>query len=348
MVANGLIQFEKIVGQDRAIGFLRRVCLSDRLPHALLFAGPAGVGKATTAMALAAWFLCQKPDRDRPCGRCESCRVFPSGNHPDHHVITKELIRYYDETGKSKAVELSIKVIRPELIEKAAHTASLGRGKFFVVEQAELMSTAAQNAMLKTLEEPAGRSVIVLLTDSPHSLLSTILSRCQLVPFGPLDNSLVVDRLKAEGLEAKTASEAAELSGGSIGAAMRLISEGTLASAREAAEQIDQFFTGRAPPDFAGWLAKAAGAYAEKQLERDPLASKESATRAGLGLFSALIAERFRRRLYAAKDGEDRQRICAGIDAIARCQMYMDANVNVAVALGQLVAAWTEEFAGQA
>jgi hypothetical protein len=63
-----------------------------------------------------------------------------------------------------------------------------------------------------------------------------------------------------------------------------------------------------------------------------------------LGLFSALIAERFRRQLHAAGNAEDRQRICAGIDAIARCQMYMDANVNVPVALGQLVAAWTEEF----
>ena len=128
-------------------------------------------------------FLCQHPKETTPCGTCESCRVFESGNHPDYHVITKELIRYHDKTGKSKGIDLSIHVIRPELLDPAGRKAAMGRGKVFVIEQAELMNPQAQNALLKTLEEPAGRTLIVLLTDQPGSLLQTIRSRCQLVSF---------------------------------------------------------------------------------------------------------------------------------------------------------------------
>src|SRR5439155_23785955 len=111
---------------------------------------------------------------------------FDAGNHPDYHVITKELIRYHDKTGKSKGIDLSIKVIRPELVDAAGRKAAMGRGKVFVIEQAELLNTQAQNAMLKTLEEPLGRTLIILLTDQPDVLLPTIRSRCQLLRFSPL------------------------------------------------------------------------------------------------------------------------------------------------------------------
>ena len=79
-----------------------------------------------------------------------------AGNHPDFHVITRELIRYHDKTGKIKGIDLSIDVIRAELVEPAGRKPVMGRGKVFVVEQAELMNPLAQNALLKTLEEPPG------------------------------------------------------------------------------------------------------------------------------------------------------------------------------------------------
>src|SRR5207302_11238363 len=133
---------------------------ADQLPHGMIFAGPVGVGKGTTAAALAALWLCEKPNNATPCGKCESCRVFDAGNHPDYHVITKELIRYHDKTGTSKGIDLSIHVIRPEVVDKAAMKPGMGRGKVFVIEQAELMNAPAQNSLLKTLEEPAGRSLL--------------------------------------------------------------------------------------------------------------------------------------------------------------------------------------------
>src|SRR5437868_4273525 len=149
--------FDSIFGQDDAIDSLRRAYRADRLPHGMVFAGPAGVGKFTTARALGKLFLCEKPVEDSACGRCESCRVFDAGNHPDWHVVTRELIRYHDKTGKSKGIDLSINVIRPELVEPAGRKPAMGKGKVFVVEQADTMNAPAQNALLKTLEEPAGR-----------------------------------------------------------------------------------------------------------------------------------------------------------------------------------------------
>src|SRR5262249_46828703 len=162
-----------------AIDVILRAIASGRVPHGMIFAGPVGAGKATTARALAAVFLCENPNikKAEPCGKCDSCRAFAAGTHPDFHVITKELIRYHDKTGKSKGIDLSINVIRPELLEKAAMKPARNVGKVFVIEQAELMNPQAQNAMLKTLEEPAGRTLIILLTDQPGALLATVRSR---------------------------------------------------------------------------------------------------------------------------------------------------------------------------
>src|SRR5438270_10619086 len=208
-------RFSDILGQDAAIDWLRRAYLGDRLPHGLLFAGPVGVGKATTASALAALFLCENPKDTNPCGACESCRVFAAGNHPDFHVITKELIRYHDKTGKSKGIDLSIHVLRPELIEPASRKPAMGRGKVFVVEQADLMNAQAQNALLKTLEEPYGRALIILLTDQPGALLATIRSRCQLVRFASLDEQQVGKELVRRGIDRSVAAKAASLARGS-------------------------------------------------------------------------------------------------------------------------------------
>jgi DNA polymerase-3 subunit delta' len=271
------ISFDDIFGQARAIEFLRAAAARDRLPHALVFAGPVGVGKATTAQALAGWFLCQKPGAGRACGQCESCLALGAGIHPDFHLVMREQIRQHDKTGKSKGTQLAIEVIRGELVAPASRTSVLGRGKFFVVEQAELATAAAQNAMLKTLEEPAGRSAIVLLTDSPEFLLPTILSRCQMVRFASLPVDAVQKRLQDQGIDAKTAAEAAELSDGSLGGAMRLISEGILPAARALHEQLNGLLGGRVPADLPGWFRQSAEDYAEKELIRDPLGSKEFA-----------------------------------------------------------------------
>jgi DNA polymerase-3 subunit delta' len=330
-----LPSFENILAQESAISALRRAYAADRLPHGLLFAGPVGVGKGTTAAALAALFLCHDPQADHPCGQCESCLVFPSGNHPDYHIITKELIRYHDKTGKSKGIDLSINVLRPELIEPAGRKAVMGHGKVFIIEQAEMMNPQAQNGLLKTLEEPAGRTIIVLLTDQPNSLLATVRSRCQTVRFAALPESVVKEELIKRGVAPDLAASAAALSEGSLGESLRWIEDGIIALARELIQQLDAVAGGGGAADLQEWFKKAAESYAEKQLARDELSSKDQATRQGYALYLRLASQYFRRRLLRADDDETMEQTCAAIDAVMQAEAYLDANVNVALVFQQ-------------
>src|SRR5690349_17909538 len=173
--------FQSILGQTDAVEFLRAAYESNHLPHGLVFAGPAGVGKATTARALAALFLCHQPKGTTPCAKCDSCRLISADTHPDLTVIYRQLIRLEKE--ESKAKELTAPVIRQYLIDRANLTPALNHGRVFIVEEAELMNATAQNTLLKTLEEPFGKTLIILLSDQPESLLPTIRSRTQLVRF---------------------------------------------------------------------------------------------------------------------------------------------------------------------
>jgi DNA polymerase III delta' subunit len=328
--------FDDIFGQDAALDVLRRAYRADRLPHGLIFAGPVGVGKATGARALGGLFLCEKPKDDSPCGRCESCRVFDAGNHPDYHVIYRQLVRLDKETSKAK--ELSVHVVRDFLIGPANRKPVMNRGKVFVVEESELMNPTAQNSLLKTLEEPAGRALIVLLTDQPGALLPTIRSRCQTIRFAALPESLVRAELEKRGINKAVAADAARLAAGSLGLALKWIEDGVVAAAKELIGQIDGLSAGRGAGDLPGWFKKAAEAYAEKQLERDKLASKDAATREGLSVYLRVAAEHLRRGMAAADDADALEQACAAIDALARAETYLDENVNVSLVLQQLAA----------
>jgi DNA polymerase-3 subunit delta' len=329
-----LVSFGTIFGQAAAVETIRRAYQADRLPHGLIFAGPAGVGKGTTARALAALLLCETPNADAPCGRCESCRVFEAGNHPDYHVVYRQLIRI--EKDKSKARDLPVDVIRDFLIAPAGRKASMGRAKVFVVEEADLMNPTAQNALLKTLEEPYGRTVIVLLTDQPGALLPTIRSRCQLVRFAALPESLVRKELEKRGVDPSIASVSSRLASGSLGVALKWVEDGVISAAGELTAQIDRIAAGSPPDDLPAWFRRAAEAYAEKQLERDKLSSKDMATREGLSLYLRIAAEHVRRKMPEAQGAGALELACATIDALARAELYLDENVNVPLALQQL------------
>jgi DNA polymerase-3 subunit delta' len=344
-MAETVITFDDIFAQPAAVDMLRRAYLAGRLSHGLLFAGPVGVGKGTTARALATLFLCDQPTGDRPCGVCEACRGMGSGNHPDYHVVTRELIRYHDKTGKSKGLELSINVIVPELVEPAGRKAVMGRGKVFVIEQAELMNPQAQNAMLKTLEEPAGRSLIILLTDQPGALLQTIRSRTQLVRFAALPRDVVERELAERGIDKAAARQAAALVEGSLGLALKWIEDGVIGPAAELTGMVDELFAGRAPQDVPGWFKAAADAYAAKQMDRDKLGSKDAATREGLALYLRVAAEHVRRHMATIDDPDRLEQACAVIDALARAEQYLDENVNVSLVFQQLAAALDQRAA---
>jgi DNA polymerase-3 subunit delta' len=337
-----MTQLTDIFAQDAAIEWIEKAYRAQRLPHGMIFAGPVGVGKATAAAALAKLWLCEQTREVQSCGKCPSCAAFDAGAHGDYHVITKEMIRFHDATGKSKGIELSIQVIRPELIEPAARKPVLGRGKVFVVEQAELMTVAAQNALLKTLEEPAGRTVIVLITDQPGVLLPTIRSRCQVVRFGRLPGKIVERELRQRGIDAESAEPAARWAEGSLGVALRWVQDDVIGPAGELARQMDSIFAGKMPDDWPAWFRKSADAYAEKQLERDPLSSKDQATREGLGTFLRVAGEQVRRRL--AEGGGRLEAYCATIESLADAERFLDANVSIPLVFQNLSATLERRF----
>ena len=233
-----------IVGQAVAVARLQRGLTGKRRPHAYLFAGPEGVGRRTTAEALAAALLCGQPASEpnggklaelpadqqllTACGACDDCRMMAAGSHPDYHPIYKELAAFHEDANVRGRVmqDLGIPVIRQFLIVPVGQSPARGRGKVFVVRQAELMSIPAQNALLKTLEEPPPGVTIILLCRNEQMMLPTTLSRCSLVRFGPLPEQFVRQALTVRGVDDTEAAFWARFADGSIGRATALAGGG--------------------------------------------------------------------------------------------------------------------------
>lgn len=329
-----------IFSQGPAIDYVRSAFAAGRLAHGLLFAGPPGVGKSTTAQALAELLLCSNPSvASHPpvhCRQCDSCRLMAAGNHPDLHLIYRQLIRIEKED--SKALALPVDVIQQYLLEPAGLKPMLGHGKVFIIEEAHLMNIAAQNALLKTLEEPAPNSFIILLTEQPDRLLPTIRSRCQRVSFGVIDQPQLISALQANGATESDAYEAALLSEGSLGLAIRWLEDGVLPQARALAEVMNRALAGHLsdPSAIGRTFTTSAEAYAARQLDRDKLASKAQATRDGLMLYLRFASHACRAQLRQPAPPQVIHRTCNAIDALLKAEENLLANVNVSLTFQQL------------
>ena len=246
-----MIELLDIVGQDAAVSLIQRSLGGDRQPHAYLFAGPAGVGRRTTAVALGRALLCEnvqvRPnngklqglDADQPirqaCGTCRCCRTIEAGTNVDLQMVYKELARYHDDANVRDRVmqDLGIDVIRSFLIDPANRASAGERGKVFIVQESELLNIAAQNALLKTLEEPPPGVRIILLCRWPDRMLPTTLSRCWIVRFGPLPAGFVRDKLIQAGIGEPEAAFWAGFTEGSVGQALKLAQQDMYAIKRD-------------------------------------------------------------------------------------------------------------------
>lgn len=331
-----MITFDQILGQDNAIQLLRQAYLAQRLPHGLIFSGPAGIGKGTTAQALATLFLCEKPKADHPCGHCQSCTLMAAGNHPDFHRVYRQLVHLEDEDKAAR--DLSIDVVRDYLLKPASQMAALNGGKVFVVEEAERLSLPAQNAMLKTLEEPYGKTLIILLTDDAESLLPTIRSRCRLIRFAPLPQKTVLQQLEDRQIPRADAADLASFSEGSLGQALKWHAQGILPSLRELHRLLGAIASGQSDADLAAWLKTASEAYGVSRLEKEGAGTKPQWTREGLLLYLKQIARELRVRLAQSADPAQMDQLCQAIDALAQAEEYLHANVTVSLIFQQLAA----------
>ena len=204
--------FAAIRGHATVCAGLRQAAARERLAHGLLFAGPDGVGKRAVAQALAAWLQCRARGPDDACGRCDACRQVAAGTHPD--VLTIAV-----PSGKQ---EIGIDRIR-ELKRFASLQPAQGRAKVAIIDEAPALTVPAQNALLKTLEEPPPRSFVILVAASPDALLPTVRSRCRRLRFGPLPTADVVEILTGvPGIAPAVADALARLAEGSPGRALLL------------------------------------------------------------------------------------------------------------------------------
>ncbi|MDQ3767745.1 MAG: DNA polymerase III subunit delta' [Actinomycetota bacterium] len=173
------------------------------VPHAWLLLGPTGSGKRATALAMAAAFNCPELP-GVGCGVCFTCTRIIKGRHPDLHQIAPE------------GQVISVETIRTGVIPEAARSPFEGRRKVFVIEEAERMHPSAQNALLKTLEEPPEDTIILLVSDQEDELLETVRSRCRVVHFQRVACEAIQGILEAEGAEASAARLAARIADGDI------------------------------------------------------------------------------------------------------------------------------------
>ena len=205
---NAPLNFQSFVGNRRVVEILRRAVEQERLPHALIFAGPPGVGKRTLAELLAQRLNCLQPKDREACCACLSCRKIMAGTHPDVRLI------------KPEGTVIKIDQVR-DVIREIAYQPFEGRYRVMILDGADQMRLEGANCLLKTLEEPPSQSILILVTTKPYLLLETIRSRAHRLQFGPLPAEVIENHLAAqEGRSLEDARLAAALSNGSLGAAL--------------------------------------------------------------------------------------------------------------------------------
>ena len=218
--------FEDVVGQEHIERTIKNAIEQDKVSHAYLFCGPRGTGKTTTARLLAKALLCEKGPTADPDGTCEDCQLIAAGEHPDVYEL-------------DAASRTGVDNVREEIINRMQFAPTRGRYKVYIIDEVHMLSVAAFNALLKTLEEPPSHVVFILATTDPQKVPETIHSRCQRFDFRRISAEAMVARLGAV-----CVSEGVEFEG----EALDLIAhraEGGLRNALTSLEQIIAFGEGK-------------------------------------------------------------------------------------------------------
>ncbi len=354
--------------QERAQRIVRRALAAERFPHAYIFHGPDGVGKELFAHELARVLLCEQPgpaggllaglEPEGPpeldaCGQCRACHLVDVDNHPDLHLIHRQLNAHHPDqlVRNRKAIDIGVDVIRHFVINAVAITPAMGRAKVFIIRDADRITPQAQNALLKTLEEPPPTTFLILLANSVEQLLSTTRSRCQVVGFSPLPTAFVAEQVQArmDGLSDEDAQLYAALAQGSLGTALQYAGDDLAAFNRELG------------PVLAGLDARTAVAAARRIQEfakesstryrqRDADLSDTAAQRQALRVVFVLLATWYRDVLHRQAGTSEllADRGSAGAEMtletaaravarVAQAEWQLDASVNVQLCIESLM-----------
>ncbi len=364
---------QEILGQGGAVHVLQSALRAERLHHAYIFHGPAGVGKFTTAIAFARVLLCHDVQLDlaqqvTACTSCESCRLLgdiETPAHPDLHVLRKELaaVSQFSHLRKRKQHNIPVDLLREHMIGGNIGTGPakkyvepvvgnkplLGYNKVFIIDEAELLEQVGQNALLKTLEEPPAQTYIILVTTNEDKLLPTVRSRCQRVAFVPLADDIVSRWLDGQEVQLDEAQRLwlVGFACGSLGRVQLAVQYDLSSWARDVLEPIDAMVDGQYPVQLGGCMAEHIENFAKRWVDEHPNASKSAANRQAAALMWSLVACHAQQKIAQLApdcDGHDLQSAeavlqpwLAAIDSLHRTEKELAGNVLLNLATDHLV-----------
>ncbi len=315
--------FDQILGHDRQKEILSRALENGRLAHAYLFSGPDGIGKRLMALALARAVVCHE---QRGCGNCQACRKIDHQNHPDLHVLEPDGSSIKIEQVRAFQKDLNLKPL------EASH-------KICLIEEADSMTVGAANALLKTLEEPRGDTLLILLTAHPNRLLETIRSRCQLLPFTRHPNSRIQAQLEKQlNIDPTESHILAALSEGSFKKAFGKDRQLYLEERRKLLKTLTGLTTGSILPilDFAEQIA------ADKSVLPDILEIFQAFYRDVMMMLQGrgdddLVNLDLKEKIRRVANRENLTSILAKLDALIEVRRQLDRNVNRQLAMEVLL-----------
>ena len=364
---------QRILGQPNAVEALTGALRSGRVHHAWIFAGPKGVGKRTTAVVFAKQLLDPQFDAqvDPSTGgglevdaQTETSRLIDAGTHPDLHIIHKELALFSDnpDLRTKKLMNIPLDLLRERVIggqtsdgrtheAPAYRTPTLGHGKVFIIDEAELLGPEAQNALLKTLEEPPANTYIILISSQPQRLFATIRSRCQHVPFSPLDGEAMNEWLNSASLDVDDQQRTwiEQYSQGSPGTAQLAAEYGFHQWQVTLAPMLADLTEGHYPTQMGQTLAELVESFASAWVDQHENASKDAANKDGAKHLLTMLAAYARRRLTQdAENGNDPEYWLHIIDLLREAEWQLESHVNTKVLLENLVVQWADLTAAPA
>jgi len=313
-------------GHARVQALLRQAVVRGHVPQTLLFAGPEGVGKHTMALALAQAVNCPEARDGVACGRCSACSRIATGRFSD--VI---------ELDNGDLASISIKSIRERVLDLVGYRPFEGQRRVFIIDPADMLSVQAQDALLKTLEEPPPAVVLILISAYPDSLRPTVLSRCRRVSFGALTDAEVARVLcDRHAMDPALARARAALAGGSVSQALSL-DGGVLEDDREAAWHLLRAAASSSVPARLK-VAEAVTKHGSKRREREALGMRLAHVSALLRDLSALVAAAAGGAMLSNADREadlrgvmrafPPDRLIAAFGRVARAQAALDRNAS--------------------
>ena len=354
---------QQILGQGGAIRVLQSALRAQRLHHAYVFHGPAGVGKYTTAVAFARAVLCHDAQLDlaqqvTACGTCASCRLLgdiEAPAHPDLHVLRKEMakVSQFAHLRERKQTNIPVDLLREHVIGGYVGTGParkyvepvvgnkpmLRHNKVFIIDEAELLDQGGQNALLKTLEEPPAQTYIILVTTCEDQLLPTVRSRCQRVAFVPLTDDIVSGWLDEQAVQLDAAQHRwlVGFAGGSLGRAQLAVQYDLSPWAGDLLAPIDAMADGRYPAQLGGAMAEHIESFAKRWVDEHPNASKAAANHRAAALMWSMIACHAQQKIAQLApqcDGDDLESAetalqpwLAVIDSLHSTEKELQANV---------------------